>query len=169
MSAGKPSFSIADLYPARVSTLRENENIGNVTELKGVKVNGPQFDYSELIVLMNLVDSKLISYGYEKYVVELLTLLMRLEKHLVTIKEVDNLETILELKDAIYDVIGLDAKIGVKKRNLKAVIALYKGRIESMATPPWAIPGHIEGGTRRSTKHNRKQNRKHNRSNRSRK
>ena len=144
-----------------------------MTDLKGVKVKRLRFDYSELIVLMNLVNSKLVLYGYEKYVVELLTLLTKLERYLVTMKEVDNLETVIELKDTIKGIIGLDATVGVKKRNLKEVIGLYKGKISTMATPTWATPGHVEGGTRRSTKrnhrHKRKYNRNYNRSNRSRK
>jgi hypothetical protein len=136
-----------------------------VTDLKGVKVKRLRFDYSELIVLLNLVNSKLVLYGYEKYVVELLTLLTKLERHLVAMKEVDNLETVIELKDTIKSIIGSDATVGVKKRYLKEVIGLYKGKISTMATPTWATPGHVEGGTRRSTKrkHGRSTKHKHSR------
>jgi len=136
-----------------------------VTDLKGVKVKRLRFDYSELIVLLNLVNSKLVLYGYEKYVEELLTLLTKLERHLVAMKEVDNLETVIELKDTIQGIKGSDATVGAKKRYLKEVIGLYKGKIITMATPTWATPGHVEGGTRRSTKrkHGRSTKHKHSR------
>ena len=154
-----------------MSSTTSVNSIGSVTDLKGVKVKRLRFDYSELIVLLNLVKSKLDLYGYEKYVVELLTLLTKLERHLVEMKEVDNLETVIELKDTIKSIIGSDATVGVKKRYLKEVIGLYKGKISTMATPTWATPGHVEGGTRRSTKrkHGRSTKHKHSRKHKSRK
>ena len=142
----------------------ESNSIGNVSVLKQISIKGPVFDYSELLFLMEKVNKKIISYGHETYFQDLLTLLTRLERHLVRTKEVENLVTVIELKERMINILRSPYSIDIKITGIKTLFGVYKDRMKAMAVPRWALSGHVEGGTRRSRSRSRSRSRRHNQS-----